>query len=245
MSSAQPPSFGALLRRRRAAAGLTQAQLAAQAGLSPATVAALERGRRRAPRDATVGLLVDALGLDERARARFVAAAQDAAEPRATERRRGAAGDAPGAAAGRWRGSWQLSGQPTPLVDRAQELELITRLLRDGEVRLLTLTGPAGVGKTRLALAAAAQVGAAPDRFPDGVTLVDLAPVRDPDAVLGRTARPWPTGAEQGVSRGRAYIGPVGPPGASRAIPSSRSAAWQRRPSLAGRRAPGHRRWRC
>jgi non-specific serine/threonine protein kinase len=189
MSSAEPPPFGALLRRGRAAAGLTQARLAARVGLSPAAVAALERGRRRAPRGATVVLLADALGLDGGARAELVAAARDGAAARATERSRVASGAAQGAPDGPRRPPWWLTGQPTPLVDRAQELELITRLLRDGGVRLLTLTGPAGVGKTRLALAAAAQVADDADRFPDGVALVDLAPVRDPASVLGAVAR--------------------------------------------------------
>jgi non-specific serine/threonine protein kinase len=74
-----------------------------------------------------------------------------------------------------------LRAQPTSIVGRVGELETIhRRLLADG-VRLLTLIGPAGVGKTRLALAAAAQVA---DHFPDGVVLVDLTPIRDPPLVL-------------------------------------------------------------
>jgi predicted ATPase/DNA-binding CsgD family transcriptional regulator len=70
-----------------------------------------------------------------------------------------------------------------------QELDTIVRSLATGEARLLTLTGPAGVGKTRLALVAAAQLAEDRGCFPDGVTLVDLAPIRDPDLVLGAIAR--------------------------------------------------------
>ena len=76
--------------------------------------------------------------------------------------------------------------QPTPLLGRTIELDTIEqRLVRDG-VRLLSLTGPAGVGKTRLALEAGDLVAV---HFPDGVTLVDLAPVRDPDRVLPTIAQ--------------------------------------------------------
>ncbi|MGY1650155.1 ATP-binding protein [Geodermatophilus sp. SYSU D01119] len=95
-----------------------------------------------------------------------------------------AARPAPGAPVPGLTPGW-LPEPPTPLVDRGTELGLLTGLLRAPEVRLVTLTGPGGIGKTRLALAGAAVVRA--ER--DGVWFVDLAPVRDaagvPVAVAG------------------------------------------------------------
>lgn len=76
--------------------------------------------------------------------------------------------------------------QPTPLLGRTVELETIEQRLVHGGVRLLSLTGPAGVGKTRLALEAGAQLV---DRYADGITLVDLAPVREPGLVLPALAQ--------------------------------------------------------
>ena len=73
-----------------------------------------------------------------------------------------------------------LPVQPTPFLGREAELEAVLALLRDG-TRLLTLTGPGGTGKTRLAVQAAAELA---HDFPDGVVLVPLAPVRDPELVL-------------------------------------------------------------
>jgi predicted ATPase/class 3 adenylate cyclase len=74
----------------------------------------------------------------------------------------------------------------TPFLGRARELaEVVAMLTRDG-MRLLTLTGPGGTGKTRLALQAAAEASA---HFPDGVDWVPLAALRDPDLVLPSIAQ--------------------------------------------------------
>jgi predicted ATPase/class 3 adenylate cyclase len=83
----------------------------------------------------------------------------------------------------------------TPFVGRERELAEVLDLLGGGELRLLTLTGPGGAGKTRLALQAA---GAAADAFPDGVFWVPLAALRDPDLVLEETARAL--GADDGLA---------------------------------------------
>ena len=69
----------------------------------------------------------------------------------------------------------------TPFLGRQLELREVTTLLGSGDPRLVTLTGPAGAGKTRLALQAAAE---ASDQYPDGVFWVPLAALRDPTLVL-------------------------------------------------------------
>ena len=168
------PGFGGLLRQLRADAGLTQEELAEAARLSPRTVSDLERGISRTARKDTAVLLADALGLAGRVRGVFVAAAQGrvlAAEVLA------ARAQAPGAFAG---------NLPVPLssfVGRAVELaELATAMARSP---LVTVTGPGGVGKTRLALHAAA--GQLPS-FRDGAWLCELHPAVDEETMAQAVA---------------------------------------------------------
>src|SRR5918993_333652 len=171
MTSAAAVRFGPLLRRLRLVAGLSQEELAERSGLSGRGISALETGYRATPRPETVRLLADALGLDAAAHAALVAGAR----PELAAARPGAApvGRGPPLAL-------PVPAPPTRLVGREQEVAALCARLRREEVRLLTLTGPGGVGKTRLALAVA--VGAADD-FPDGGTFVPLAPVGDPALV--------------------------------------------------------------
>ncbi len=171
--SAEPlalPSFGLLLRRYRTAAGLTQEELAARAGLSARAISDLERGVKLTPRRDTVNLLGEALALPPRKRTLLAAAA------RPTTERMGAA-DLPDAALA----PHNLPAQLTTLIGREREALGAAELLARTDVRLLTLTGTGGVGKTRLALQVAEE---ALGRFEDGVFAVMLAPLRDSAFVL-------------------------------------------------------------
>ena len=79
-----------------------------------------------------------------------------------------------------------LPVQQTPFVGRSRDIERVTELLRQRDVRAITLTGPGGTGKTRLALQAAAELL---EEFPNGVFFVTLAAISDPELVLPQIAQ--------------------------------------------------------
>ena len=165
MGSTEPSSFGELLKRYRTAAGLTQEELAERAGLSTRGVQDLERGVRRNPHPDTNRRLAAALGLGDSERAALERSGRHGADNYDSARQVG--------------GARRLQALPvplTPLVGRDRELERARSLLDRPGVRLLTLLGPAGTGKTRLALALANAVA---EGFTHGAAFVDLAPVAD------------------------------------------------------------------
>jgi predicted ATPase/transcriptional regulator with XRE-family HTH domain len=172
-------TFGEQLRQFRLRVGLSQAALAEQANLSAAAVASLERGARNAPYPRTLDALARALELSPQEKADLMAAGTRAARPRPAD---------PPSAKQPVSDVTQVPTWLTSLVGRATDVDRVRSLLRPSgsAARLLTLLGPGGVGKTRLACAAA--VGLAED-FPDGIVFVDLAPLRDARLVPVTIAR--------------------------------------------------------
>jgi predicted ATPase/DNA-binding XRE family transcriptional regulator len=167
-------ALGGLLRRLRDAAGLTQEELAERAGVSARTISDVERGLREGVYRETAERIATALGLAADQRVRFEAAAR---------RRR------PGAAGPDERAGFAMAVPPVPLtrlIGRERELAEIVAILRDRQARLVTLTGMGGIGKTRLALAAAAVLAG---DYPDGVCFVPLAQTRDAALVASLVAR--------------------------------------------------------
>jgi predicted ATPase/transcriptional regulator with XRE-family HTH domain len=180
--------FGDLLRGFRVAASLTQEVLAERCGISPATVAALEQGRRRAPRLSTVRLIATALGVSAAELGALAEAASGGTVTGAAPRTGTGTGDRDGisgrhARSGRAGEPGALPVPITPLFGRRAAAAAVAQLL--SSQRLVTLTGPGGVGKTRLAVQVAGDMLA---DFPGGVYWVDLSLVSDgagvADAVL-------------------------------------------------------------
>jgi predicted ATPase/DNA-binding XRE family transcriptional regulator len=171
MNEAREP-FGELLRQFRSAGALSQDELAERTGLSRRGISDLERGLSLAPRFETVRLLADGLALAESQRAALLAAARPAPQVESPDNG----------------GQLSLGSLPVPLtrlVGREAELAALRAALLDDDVRWLSLTGPGGVGKTRLAIAVAAGLQQA---FPDGTVFVDLSSLSDPDLVASTIA---------------------------------------------------------
>jgi tetratricopeptide (TPR) repeat protein/transcriptional regulator with XRE-family HTH domain len=141
MTPASTPGFGALLKRYRNAAGITQEELAMRAGLSVEAISALERGTRQAPRKETIQLLIEALHLSE----------ADGAVLQNAARRRLTSSPVSGTL------SLSPEGAAVPFVGRAREVALAQRMLSAAGQPALLLAGEPGIGKTRLLREAAAQ----------------------------------------------------------------------------------------
>jgi predicted ATPase/DNA-binding XRE family transcriptional regulator len=171
MDTHNDSSFGALLRHLRSAAGLTQEALAERAQLSIRGIKYLEHDDRK-PYGDTVRRLAEALGLDADTRASFESAARHGASAAAEDSQHG-------------------SDFPMPphlangLIGREMAIAALRELLGSNTVRLVSLTGPGGVGKTALALHVAAELRTT---FPDGVAFVPLASLGDPGLVLSTIA---------------------------------------------------------
>jgi predicted ATPase/DNA-binding XRE family transcriptional regulator len=164
-------AFGTRLRRFREAAGLTQEELASGAEVSAKAISSLERGARRRPYPHTVSSLAEALDLSEEERASLISAVPKR-------------GDAPTSTAVPSHQKITLPAPSTPLVGREREISEVLGNLP--ETRLLTLTGPGGVGKTRLAMRVARDAAAS---FPGGATFVALAPLDEHRLVVPAIAR--------------------------------------------------------
>ena len=174
-----PRNVGSLLRRLRLRAGLSQAALAERARLSAAAIASLETGQRRRPHPDTLGRLADALQLGDVERSELLGIDREHAAPAVNL-----------SAGGQPRAARQLPEPPTRLIGRDVEIrELRQLLLGKPPERLVTLLGPGGVGKTRVALATAQSLS---ETFSDGTVFIDLAPVRDERLVAATVA--WALG---------------------------------------------------
>lgn len=160
-------AFGLYLRRLREAAGLTREELADRAGLAPGAVDALERGDHRRALPRSVQALAKALSLSAEASAELMGAMprlpQSVASLPLTE----------------FSTHDTLPAKVTSLVGRERELRQVRSLILS-ERRLITLTGPGGVGKTRLAVELA---GHLEHDFADGAVFVPLANLTDPAQV--------------------------------------------------------------
>jgi predicted ATPase/DNA-binding XRE family transcriptional regulator len=159
VESGAPRSFGAQLKSLREAAGFTQEELATIAGLSVHAISALERGQRRRPQVDTLRALSAALDLTGTTRDALIGSARAPADNAPVDQLR----------------DFSLPLALTVLVGRDGDVQTLRLWLSDPTVRLITLTGPGGAGKTRLALELAHAKATEGAR----VLFVGLAAVRD------------------------------------------------------------------
>lgn len=169
-----PVTFGEWLRQSRNELRLTREEFAKRVGCSVSALRKIEDGERR-PSSQIAELIANCLNVPSAERSTFVRVARGELNvERLSPVSKSIAGPRVSSASTASAPRTNLPVLPTPLIGRQREVEELSQLLRDSLCRLLTLVGPGGVGKTRLAIETASQVQGI---FADGVYFVPLAPV--------------------------------------------------------------------
>lgn len=173
-----PLYFSEWLKRRRQELDLTQEQLAQGASCSVFAIRKIEMGERRPSRQ-LAELLAKALEIPTENQSTFI---QVARGERSVECLHAAIPGRASLPAGEPRPTTgNLPRSLTPFIGRDPELTALGRLLHDPQCSLVTVVGPGGIGKTRLAIEAAQHI---PDLFPDGIWFVPLAPLNSPALIV-------------------------------------------------------------
>lgn len=180
-------SFGRWVTRRRQSLQLQRTELAARVGCAVVTLRKIEEDERRPSRQ-VAELLAAELAILPHERETFVRVARGELAVAHLAPSGPSAARPPA-----------LTPPASELVGRAQALDELTAMVARPEVRLLTLTGPPGVGKSRLARELAVRLQ---DRFADGAALVALGALADPALVLATIAQALPTAVGQGLNHG-------------------------------------------
>ncbi|HRQ41281.1 MAG TPA: tetratricopeptide repeat protein [Chloroflexota bacterium] len=172
-------SFGYWVKRRRKALDLTQQAVADCVGCATVTIKKIEADERR-PSPTIAARLADCMALESAERTRFLAMA---------------VGEQPGDTLALTRAP--ISNIPdhipqavNPFLGRETELTMLLAMVNQPVIRLISLIGPGGMGKTRLALATAAALARqTPRPFADGIVFVDLSAVNEPESLIPTLAR--------------------------------------------------------
>lgn len=171
-------SFGTWVKRRRKALDLTQQELARQIGCSPSLIFKIESDERRPSRQ-MAELLAKQLDIPTEQQSIFLKTARQEKSIASLDSIPPPSGIEPDLATRQNPGNLPVS--PTPLVGREHELNVITKQLREPACRLLTLTGPGGIGKTRLSIEVGHQLES---EFSDGIYFISLGSIGITETII-------------------------------------------------------------